>query len=389
MKAKLVDSIEIISRLYDSVLDAGSLAATGEALVKLAGGHTGALVNRASRLSVSVFADMSYNVDLTSAQIFAKHFATLSPCYRDEWMARPGDVVTSSNHIVADDYKSSVFYNEWAKIRDHWDYVGIILSKDSSTMSYYAILRPHRAGLVSEIELRRVKAIAPHLKRAYAMSSLLRKYKIEAQSLGDLIAGAGFGVVLATATRHVVYVNEVAEASMRLRRGICYAHGRICAVDPQTDRKLESLVLDSGRPNGLTLPGGSIPLLDASGTMTHVIHVMPLSAATTAALLDKDHPAVGLFIVDLQRETTFDLINRFALIYRLTPGEARVLQRLVAGEGLVEVAERLGISEGTARTHLKHIFYKTDTHRQTELLRLFFQATVPLGAPPRSNLRVA
>ncbi|MFZ0558990.1 MAG: LuxR C-terminal-related transcriptional regulator [Methylovirgula sp.] len=36
-------------------------------------------------------------------------------------------------------------------------------------------------------------------------------------------------------------------------------------------------------------------------------------------------------------------------------------------------ADRLGISRATARTHLSHIFSKTDARRQAELVRLLMQ----------------
>jgi hypothetical protein len=38
--------------------------------------------------------------------------------------------------------------------------------------------------------------------------------------------------------------------------------------------------------------------------------------------------------------------------------------------GVPEVAEVLGISKSTARTHLKHLFEKTCTTRQAELVKL-------------------
>jgi DNA-binding CsgD family transcriptional regulator len=41
----------------------------------------------------------------------------------------------------------------------------------------------------------------------------------------------------------------------------------------------------------------------------------------------------------------------------------------------------LGITEPTARTHLQHIFSKTDTTRQADLLRLLQNSTPQVRAP--------
>ncbi len=55
-------------------------------------------------------------------------------------------------------------------------------------------------------------------------------------------------------------------------------------------------------------------------------------------------------------------------LYGLTRGEAALAAKLVLGKSIETAAEELFISPQTARTHLKRIFMKTDTHRQTQLV---------------------
>jgi DNA-binding CsgD family transcriptional regulator len=55
-------------------------------------------------------------------------------------------------------------------------------------------------------------------------------------------------------------------------------------------------------------------------------------------------------------------------IYGLTRGEVALAKHLIQGRTVEEAAEKLFISTHTARTHLKRIFMKTDTHRQPEFL---------------------
>ena len=59
-------------------------------------------------------------------------------------------------------------------------------------------------------------------------------------------------------------------------------------------------------------------------------------------------------------------------LYGLTRGEAALAIHLVRGKSIDEAATELFISPHTARTHLKRIFMKTDTHRQTELVVRIF-----------------
>jgi DNA-binding CsgD family transcriptional regulator len=65
-------------------------------------------------------------------------------------------------------------------------------------------------------------------------------------------------------------------------------------------------------------------------------------------------------------------------LYGLTPAEARVVAALIAGRSLTEHARECGVSVETVRSHLKRAMAKTETRRQSELVRLI--ATGPLGA---------
>jgi DNA-binding CsgD family transcriptional regulator len=55
-------------------------------------------------------------------------------------------------------------------------------------------------------------------------------------------------------------------------------------------------------------------------------------------------------------------------LYGLTRGEASLAAKLIQGKSIEDAASELFVSPHTARTHLKRIFMKTDTHRQPELV---------------------
>ncbi len=57
-------------------------------------------------------------------------------------------------------------------------------------------------------------------------------------------------------------------------------------------------------------------------------------------------------------------------VYGLTASEAKLLQALIEGKRLEDMARDFKVTINTLRTHLKSIFRKTDTKRQSELLSL-------------------
>jgi DNA-binding CsgD family transcriptional regulator len=60
--------------------------------------------------------------------------------------------------------------------------------------------------------------------------------------------------------------------------------------------------------------------------------------------------------------------------FGLTPAEAGFTREILKADGVQAAADRLGISLATARTHLAHVFDKTGTRRQAELVRLILQS---------------
>jgi DNA-binding CsgD family transcriptional regulator len=64
-------------------------------------------------------------------------------------------------------------------------------------------------------------------------------------------------------------------------------------------------------------------------------------------------------------------------LYGLTTAEARIAHALLDADRLADVAENLGVTLSTVRTHLQRAFEKTDTRRQSELVRLLLAHRLP------------
>ena len=66
--------------------------------------------------------------------------------------------------------------------------------------------------------------------------------------------------------------------------------------------------------------------------------------------------------------------------YALTPMELRVLLGIVDVGGVPECAEALGVAQTTVKWHLGHLFQKTGTARQADLVKLVAGFSNPLLA---------
>ena len=66
--------------------------------------------------------------------------------------------------------------------------------------------------------------------------------------------------------------------------------------------------------------------------------------------------------------------ERAGNLAQLTPAEDRVLRLIARGLLYKEIADELGISLGTVRTHIHHIYDKLHVHNRTEATNRFFDS---------------
>jgi DNA-binding CsgD family transcriptional regulator len=140
---------------------------------------------------------------------------------------------------------------------------------------------------------------------------------------------------------------------------------RLVAADPALKPGLDRAVgIALGSPGAAALA----ELADPNGRR-HVLHALPvpgrardvfLSSAALAVLTEVEPGVPHLQIPASVVRDAFGLTGR----------EAEVASLLAQGASLVAISRRLRIEPATARTHLKRIFEKTRTRRQTELVAL-------------------
>ena len=70
---------------------------------------------------------------------------------------------------------------------------------------------------------------------------------------------------------------------------------------------------------------------------------------------------------------------------RLTPRQTDLLRLLAAGHTNAQIARRLGISEGTVRTHLENIYDRLGVSSRTAAVNRVFlgDPSAPSASPPR------
>jgi DNA-binding CsgD family transcriptional regulator len=183
--------------------------------------------------------------------------------------------------------------------------------------------------------------------------------------------------MLVQANGFIIFANGVARELIRQGEGLRSTSGWLATTNAGLNTKLRESLRGAAKPPNGEPSEATIILERGEHREPLLVHVAarghcgnePASASRSAWAV--------LIIIDPERYAVARF-EAFVGLYGLTGAEARVLHEIVGGKGLIASAAKLGVSESTARTHMQRIFEKTGTNRQTELLRAFFKATLPV-----------
>jgi DNA-binding CsgD family transcriptional regulator len=180
------------------------------------------------------------------------------------------------------------------------------------------------------------------------------------------------GAMLVASEGHPQLANRAAMAILEKRDGISLATTGLVAERASDTRLLRQLLHEAIRAPEQGEPDGSPITLPRKASHTAlIVRVVPGPGLDCWPGTENRAALLTLYDEDKGLQIDEKLLCK---LYGLTRGEAALAAILVQGKSIEEAAAELFISPHTARTHLKRIFMKTDTHRQTELMVRIFSA---------------
>lgn len=108
----------------------------------------------------------------------------------------------------------------------------------------------------------------------------------------------------------------------------------------------------------------------------------PAGLASMAAVTSLVQPGNGRFalvLFDTRKTDHSALRTHFFKAHALTRSESLIAREVLDGRTLNEMAEATGLSVATVRSYLKQVMAKTGTHRQSELVALYYSSIIPVG----------
>jgi DNA-binding NarL/FixJ family response regulator len=183
--------------------------------------------------------------------------------------------------------------------------------------------------------------------------------QISLVELQDTLDHLTAGTILFNENLNIFYANKSARKLLDAADCIEDFHGYLICRDPEVTAELKAIAVDQ-KDHLLAIDRGAerAPL-----------NVMVTTLNTCRTNIGKNLPTSILFAFEIT-DNSARIEEVLRSLYRLSPSESRLVSQLFLTPHLPTVAENLGITLNTARTHLKRIYAKTRVNRIASLIHM-------------------
>jgi DNA-binding CsgD family transcriptional regulator len=220
-------------------------------------------------------------------------------------------------------------------------------------------------------------SVLPHLGNALRSCMLLADLERDKQRMAETLAKVPRGILFLDPSGRVAFANQTASNTLRKKDGLeLDRNGKLFASVSKDERELKSILASLFDGEAGPIPfDGVLPVSRPSGLRPLQLLLLPFSDEIESGVCGDKVALLVVYDPEVSIEAVESVLSR---MYDLTPAEAKVAVHIAKGRSPAEAADRLGISQDTVRTHLKRIFNKTGTNRQSELITLIVNSPAAL-----------
>lgn len=199
--------------------------------------------------------------------------------------------------------------------------------------------------------------------------------RVDARNLAEVVDQLALGVAVVERDRQVVWLNRAAEHVLVGDDGLQLNRGQLQASKRSEQADLNALLSRATKVtrHADSTTGGALRITRPSGEP-------PFQLLVSRIAVEEPLPSRAVvYISDPAMRPGIDT-DALRRLFDLTFAEARLALLLLRDADLSRAAHELGITMNTARTHMKRLFGKTGTRKQSQLLKVLGGLTVARGA---------
>jgi DNA-binding CsgD family transcriptional regulator len=271
------------------------------------------------------------------------------------------------------DLVRTAFYERLLKRYDLFHRLCGVLHRNDDVIYYVAVHRGKSQPSFEEEDKRLLASLLSHLSVAFENHWTLLRQRSLCTALSSVIDQFGPAVFVVDSEGRILLSNRTSALFGQPSTGLFIKDFHI-AAERRADHLalLKTIRTVSGNVSGVE--DKIDPVLAITSTRYPypvMVTVRPLGALFNDQTGTTQH-AVIVIAKDPSKAHNVESCP-FARIYDLTPAQARVTEMILLGRSLGGTAKALNVSENTVRSHLKQIYWKTNTHGQMDLVLLHAQ----------------
>ena len=355
---------DLAREIHHTTLDEGCWPAVIRSLTSHLGAHSAYLLSPTEQAGPRSFGythEIADELNARYREYYHRHDLFLRAA-RARGMLCSGAVINTEALLPPDELLNSELYNGF--LRPHGIrhcMAGVLTDEQDNALgprTHLAFFRaPGSAPFDAKAE-RRLSHLLPHLRLALTSHWKLRSQGLLGEWNEQLLAQIDQPFLLLSRGGRLLYANQVGLSVVRDSRGLSVRDGVLYRGEPASPL--------TGQFDPLT---DTPVLLPAAPPDVPTLRVIPLRTTVTTRSLFHWFPRAAYVVLPQQSAVDAEAGETdFGRRHGLTSAEQRVLARLVEGQSPRSVAASLRISVHTVRAHLAHIFAKTNSRNQRELL---------------------
>jgi DNA-binding CsgD family transcriptional regulator len=358
----------LIGDIYDASLDPVLWPAVFEKACRYVGG-TAATLTSQDTLGKAAHFYYSWGTDSRCDQLYRERLFKFNPVFPTALFFGVEETHCVTDCLPREEFCRTRFAKEYLNPQGLVDGLFSNLEKSAISCATFVVARTIREGFADDEMRRRFALVVPHIRRAVLIGKVIDLKTVEAAALADSLDTLNAGMFLVDATGRIIHANASGHGMVAEAKVLRAPSGRLSTIDARADQALlDSFAAAARGDAALGRKGIAVPL-EAHDGDRYVAHVLPLTCGSRRKAGVSYAAAATVFVqrAALDLPSPPEAVSR---AFQLTPAELRVLFAIIEVGTAPEVAEVLGISDTTVKWHLRHLFEKTGTHRQAELVKL-------------------
>ncbi len=355
MEQKLNDAINLI---YISAADPSgwphALAAISELF-----GHSAVGINHQnfSQAAISWALHHEYDVDSLRSHFEEFNRPDNNPGLKALLSATPLEPFTISSFLSPQEFYADDSVNACLVEQNLHHGLLNVVDKDEANTSML-LYRGRSGGDFTEKESRMSGVLGRHVRNAVrlAHSNILKSLHENYQN--SVATEHRFGTIFLSSKGAVLDADAFARRAMERSRALKLVHGKLTIMTQARSTGATSL------SEILAAPALTSHVVQDGPASFIVLKKLPPPFINTALFIPSAYSAIAIRRVELEHVD----VGTPQQVFGLTKTEAAVCRHLCLGATQADIAAELSVSSNTVKTHLRSIFAKTDSHRQSELV---------------------